>query len=188
MSLSWKVVNDDYLDYLRQIEKRIPFTEYGDDKYKPFFGVLFEKDNLLYITQISSIKQRHYKMKNNIDFYKIYHPDDGRLLAVVNLNYMFPIPKTELYDLYYKDIEKYRTFKNDIDKSKYIDILRKELKEINKLNLSSNALQIYEDKKKYPDSDVSKRCFDFNFLEKLANEWIAKNMVNEQIASTKEAE
>ena len=46
--MKWIHVNENYLDYLRNVEKRIPKTDYGTDKYKPFFGVLFEKDGLYY--------------------------------------------------------------------------------------------------------------------------------------------
>ena len=48
--MEWINVNEEYLDYLRKIEKRVPRTDYGENKYKPFFGNLFEKDDLCYIT------------------------------------------------------------------------------------------------------------------------------------------
>ena len=48
--MKWINVDEKYLDYLRSIEHRIPMTDYGSDKYKPFFGVLFEIDNLYYVT------------------------------------------------------------------------------------------------------------------------------------------
>ena len=38
--MKWINVDENYLDYLRSFEKRIPKTDYGSDKYKPFFGVL----------------------------------------------------------------------------------------------------------------------------------------------------
>ena len=65
--MRWINVDDKYLDYLRDIEKRIPKTNYGLDKYKPFFGVLFEKDNLYYVTQVSHTQTRHYKIKQQKD-------------------------------------------------------------------------------------------------------------------------
>ena len=163
--LSWKVVDRHYLDYLRTIEPRIPFSEYGENKHKPFFGELFRKKKIAYITQISHPQSRHKKMKNSIDFQKVYHPVENRLIAVVNLNYMFPIHIDILKDLEYKDIEKYRSFISQTEKSKYIDLLRKELLEINKLNLEKKALRIYELKKDYPESQISKRCFNFKELE-----------------------
>lgn len=62
-------VNEKYLDYLRNVESRIPRTDYGSDKYKPFFGVLFEIDNLYYITQVSHAQTAITK-KQQKDFFK----------------------------------------------------------------------------------------------------------------------
>lgn len=93
------------MDYLRNNYKlRIPHTNYGTDKLKPFFGELFSFDDYVYVTQVSSPKQRHYKMKDSIDFFKVKH-SDGRLISVINLNYMFPVPKDELHDLLYENID-----------------------------------------------------------------------------------
>ena len=36
--MEWINVNEKYLDFLRAFEGRIPHTDYGTDKYKPFFG------------------------------------------------------------------------------------------------------------------------------------------------------
>ena len=51
--MEWKIVNEDYLNYLRHNETRIPHSNYGEDKYKPFFGILFETNDFYYVTQIS---------------------------------------------------------------------------------------------------------------------------------------
>ena len=72
----WKIINKDYLDYLREnYESRIPRTDYGNDKLKPFFGELMRVGDLAYVTQVSSAKPRHNKIKANIDFQKIIHND-----------------------------------------------------------------------------------------------------------------
>lgn len=69
---SWKIIKNEYLDYLRQYEQRIPLTDYGTRKMKPFFGALFEIDNLIYVTQVSSPKPRHMHMKNSLDFQRSF--------------------------------------------------------------------------------------------------------------------
>jgi protein AbiQ len=173
MIITWKIVNEYYLDYLRDnYESRIPYSNYGEDKYKPFFSPLFKVGELVYITQISHPQKRHYELKRNIDFYKIYHPNDGRLLAVINLNYMFPIHNSLMADLRYKSIENYRSFKDDEEKSKYIDLLKIELEIINKLPLQKNAFKIYNMKYDYPNNYVSQRCFDFKSLEEGCREYL----------------
>ena len=167
--MKWINVDENYLDYLRTVENRIPRTDYGSDKYKPFFGVLFETDNLYYITQVSHPQKRHQKMTQQKDFYKLYYPNNPtRLIAFVNLNNMFPIPKESNYNFEKKEIDAYRTFKSEKEKSKYIHLLDTELKVINTLNLDEKALFVYNLKYEKPDDKVSKRCIDFKNMEKLA--------------------
>lgn len=167
--MKWIIVDENYLDYLRSIESRIPKTDYGSDKYKPFFGVLFETNNLYYVTQVSHPQKRHQKMKQQKDFFKLYDPDNPtRLIAVVNLNYMFPIPKEYTHDFEKKKIDTYRTFKSEQAKSKYIDLLDTELKVINSLNLGEKALYNYKLKYDKPQDSLSKRCIDFKDMERLA--------------------
>ena len=56
--MKWIHADEKYLDYLRTIERRIPRTDYGSDKYKPFFGILFETDDLYYTSITSAEKTR----------------------------------------------------------------------------------------------------------------------------------
>ncbi len=166
--MDWLVVDENYLNYLRKSENRIPRSDYGQDKYKPFFGVLFETEEFYYVTQISHPQSRHLKMKANLDFKKVYLPDSNRLIAVINLNYMFPIPKALHKRLEYKDIDKHRTFIDEIEKSKYIDLMKTELKLINMMNIEKSAVRVYKNKYENPDSDLAKRCIDFKTMEELA--------------------
>ena len=188
MLVNWKIINEDYLNYLRnEYEPRIPFSDYGSNKYKPFFGSLFEFNNIVYVTQISHPQKRHIKLKQNIDFYKIYHPNDGRLIAIINLNYMLPIHKSLLTNLEYKNIENYRTFINEEEKSKYIDLLRLEIKKINELPISKNAVKIYNIKCDYPDNNVAKRCFDFKRLENACQLYMnSQDIIRKEVAASKE--
>ena len=72
--MKWINVNEKYLDYLRAFEGRIPRTDYGSDKYKPYFGIYFETEDFYYITLVSHAQPRHQKMKKQPDFFKIYDP------------------------------------------------------------------------------------------------------------------
>lgn len=169
--MNWLVIDEEYLNYLRETEYRIPHSNYGKEKFKPFFGTLFETENFYYVTQISHPQKRHFGMKANVDFKKIYDPTDGHLIAVVNLNYMFPLPKDMFKVLKYKDIHEHRNFENETEKSKYIDLMKKELKVINSMDLSKSALNIYHNKYNDPNSDLSKRCIDFKHLETVAQQY-----------------
>lgn len=171
----WKYIDEKYLLKLREVEPRIPLTDYGSDKFKPFFGVLFTVGNLSYVTQVSSPKPRHYSMSNQKDFQKLYKDDN--LLCVVNLNYMFPVPTNLLIDVKYKEIEKYRTFKNEKEKSKYITLLKDELSLINSMNISIKANNLYYHKINYPNDTISKRCLDFIELENVANSILKSGLI-----------
>ncbi len=175
--MKWINVNEKYLDYLRKIEKRIPKTDYGTDRYKPFFGVLFEVNDLYYVTQVSHPQERHKNLRQQKDFYKLFDPKNPkRLIAVVNLNYMFPIPKNQTSPFIKKNINTYRTFKTEKEKSKYIDLLDTELFIINSMNLDNKAKDLYKLKYDKPDDRISKRCIDFKAMEQLALNY--KNDIN----------
>ncbi|MGL4874003.1 MAG: type III toxin-antitoxin system ToxN/AbiQ family toxin [Clostridium sp.] len=161
--MKWYSINSSFLSQLRLFEKRIPNDNYGVDKYKPFFGALFEVGELVYVTQVSHPKPRHAHMKNSKDFLKIYN--ENRFLAVVNLNYMFPVHKDKLIEIEYGDIETFRTFKDNKDKSKYINLLKIEMKAIKAADVDIKAKNLYEFKYKFPEHCISKRCFDFKGLE-----------------------
>ena len=90
MDMKWINVNEEYTDYLRTFEPRIPNTNYGDDKYKPFFGVLFEKDEFYYITQVSHPQPRHEHMRQQEDFFKIL----GREFSVFQCRDESPSPSS----------------------------------------------------------------------------------------------
>lgn len=173
----WVTIDEKYLDYLRFKENRIPYSNYGPTKMKPFFGVLFCIDNLSYVTQISHPKPRHENMKQSLDFYKIYIPDKksygkDQFSGVINLNYMFPVPILYISNLEYSKIECIRSFSSEQEKSKYINLLKSEIFAINKLNIDDKAKRLYNLKKDHPEHKISKRCFDFKSLEIIANNFI----------------
>jgi len=47
-----------YNEYLRnEYERRIPFSYYGEDKFKPFFGSLFEVEDIVYVVSFKKKKK-----------------------------------------------------------------------------------------------------------------------------------
>jgi len=180
--MDWCSINNDYLNFLRDNgDDRIPYSEYfssdGEKRFKPFFTPLFTVGDLVYTTQITSPKARHYRMKNSQDFIKILKDEedkrslDDTLFGVVNLNYMFPVPKEFITTIKYGDLENYRDFKDEKEKSEYIDLLKKELKKIKSSSLEVKAVKVYELKEKAPDSMIAQRCLDFKKLEEVAKKF-----------------
>lgn len=172
----WIIADESYLSYLRKTESRIPNSDYGNDHYKPFFGELFSVGNLVYVSQVSSAKPRHKTLKNSKDFIKLYFPSlvkgaPDELIAVINLNYMFPIPRRLIQYLEMKNIDQVRTFRNENEKTKYIDLLNKELAAINTLRIDEKAKALYKFVEEYPQHPISARCFSFKDLEISADEY-----------------
>lgn len=169
--MKWVIISEDYLSYLRSLEPRIPNSKYGRYRFKPFFGGLFETDGMWYVTQVSSVKERHKRMKQSMDFLKIHEKKTDKLIAVINLNYMFLVPKSEFKYLEYNEIEEYREFSSEKEKSQYIHFLKKEISLINELNVEAAAKKLYDLKNKYPENVIAERCIEFKELEKGAREY-----------------
>ncbi len=86
-------------------------------------------------------------------------------MGVVNLNFMFPVPKELIIEITGANISNYRTFDTEQSKSKYIDLLKQEMAEIIKNNIQICANDLYKLKSDKPDNPISKRCLDFKKLE-----------------------
>lgn len=76
--------------------------------------------------------------------------------------------------LKYGDINNHRAFSSPQEKSKYINLLKMEMNEINKINLDVKAQKLYRLKINHSEHNVSKRCIDFKFLESKVREYNQK--------------
>lgn len=162
--LNWITIDEMYLDHLRNnVDKRIPEVNYGVDHYKPFFGVLFVSDQFAYVTQVSHPQPRHTTMKSGQDFVKVF--DGKKLLCVVNLNYMFPVPNSSINYLNYGDIHSYRTFNSEKEKNDYIALLKKEMTIMQTMGIESKAKNLYKLWHDHPEAPVAQRCLNFSALE-----------------------
>ena len=172
----WCTINKEYISFLKNHDSRIPNIDYGNNGYKPFFSPLFEKDGLVYVTQVSSKKPRHLKMKESIDFVKIFDKTNKKLISVINLNYMFPVPKSEIIEVKYKNISNFRTFSSLDEKNKYINLLKYEMKVINNKNIQAQALKVYNSVN--TDSFLKNRSLPFLLLEEKATEYSKEKQYN----------
>ena len=101
-------------------------------------------------------------MKNNMDFLKIGN------YAVINLNNMFPVPKSQCT---YVDISKE-------SKPSYKALLSAEYRIITSLadRILKNAKSLYEYKMKNGNSTpLAKRCNDFKLPESKCNEYLSSD-------------
>lgn len=80
---------------------------------------------------------------------------------------MIPILDENVKVLKYKEIERYRDFGSNKEKTLYVSFLSFELNLINDKmeKIKKSAMKIYNEKINNPTSNVSKRCCDFKLLE-----------------------
>ena len=165
--LKWYIADKEYINYLRKFDNKVENIDYKNN-LKPYIGIIININEFNYYVPISSPKEKHYKMKDDMDFIRI--KQNKRILGVLNLNNMVPILDKYVKMLDYKDIEKFRTFKTDREKKLYIGLLNKELKIINLKHIAirDNAIKLYKEKLNKPNSKLAKRCCDFEVLEEKA--------------------
>ena len=147
-------VDSRYVDYL------VPYAPHlfhnkkaGQQNERKYIGVVLHINGLDYFAPLSSFKDKHYRMKETIDFIKIKN------YAVVNLNNMFPITKEHCS---YVDISLEQNLK-------YRALLLAEYRVIKSIQdkLRKNAAIIYKLKTSGINSSMTKRCNDFVRLEEL---------------------
>ena len=59
---------------------------------RPFIGIIVICDDKEYCVPLSSPKEKHKKMKNDVDFTKIFDAK-GKLIGVLDFNNMIPVNK-----------------------------------------------------------------------------------------------
>ena len=131
-------------------------------------GIILEVNNLNYYVPLASPKKKHERMRNKPDFVKI-EDENRKLLAVLNLNNMIPVPDNCLTQITLRNIGDLREFKNNHEKENYTQLLYKEMKIIETLNENNNlntlARKLYNRKLKNPTDWISRRCCEFLLLE-----------------------
>lgn len=161
----WIKINDNYLQYMKEnADNRIPNQDYGENKYKPFFK-LFTIGKLSYVTQINHAQPRHNRMNEMQDFHKLKH--NGRLVGVVNINYMFPVLDKHITEVSETEIRKIIEGGRDLDKTDaYMQMLASEEEQIISKNIGYKAQIMYEQHLgNRLDRKLFDRCLDYSRLE-----------------------
>lgn len=150
-------LNEKYIEFLYEIDKKVSLK-----KNRIWIGVIFKINDFKYFAPMSSPKEKHIKMKEQIDFLKI---NDGKL-GVINYNNMVPVINKKFYELINIEDQKDIKYKKLLiqqqiwlRKNKKLIYLKSEIlyKEIEKI-LSKK----YRNKK---DKLLLKRCVNFKKIE-----------------------
>lgn len=98
---------------------------------------------------------------------KLQDESTGYLYAVLNINNMIPVPDNCLTQLKYNQVESFRSFSNEKEKTDYVYLLQKEKALIDNVQdtLQNKALKLYQKCIAKPDSSLAARCCNFKMLE-----------------------
>ena len=161
--LNFYTVSLDYVSYLKKEEEsrrgfsRVPNVDYGD-KRKPKFlcGIVLQVNGMDYYVPVSS-----YKQKKPDNF--LIEDRNGRILASLRFNYMFPIPKGLA-------IERIISKEPDLV---YRALLSQELRFCikNQEQIQKLAARTYRRVILGKDPGLVKNSCDFVFLEKTKKKW-----------------
>lgn len=164
--MNWYVVDKKYINYLTQFDSRVGYVEYGE-RLKLHVGILLTIGDFHYYVPISSAKPKHHKMSNSLDFHKLQDESTGYLYAVLNINNMIPVPDNCLIQLKYNQVEIFRSFRNEKEKTDYVYLLQKEKALIDNIQgtLQNKAIKLYQKCIAKPDSSLATRCCNFKMLE-----------------------
>lgn len=156
-------IDSNYCDYLRTFDDKVPYNK-STKELRPFVGILFVVHNCEYFAPLSSPKQKHLKMKNSLDFYKI----DKGLLGAINFNNMIPVTK-DCYEIINLN-EKVKTSKEQ----KYLNLLKNQLEYLNKnyIQVQEKSFKLYDlfINNKLP-KNIKSRCCNFTLLEEKSKEY-----------------
>lgn len=164
MKLNFYTVNEKYTDYLRKFDHRVPYT-FDVKAKRPFIGIVLHVNDHFYFAPLSSPKEKHLRMKNQIDFLKIKNGEYG----AINFNNMIPIIQRESQKMNLEELSL-----SDEGDIKYKNLLANQLSWCNahKDRILKIARKLYEfiveDKVEYV---ISNRCCNFKLLEEKCLEY-----------------
>lgn len=128
---------------------------------RPFIGIVVICENKKYCVPLSSPKPKHFSMKNDIDFMKIY--DNDKLIGVLNFNNMIPIHEQFIRPLNIKP--------SNSDNASNIHYKKMATKQLTYCQKNQDAI-IHKANKLYEmittgkaNSFLKRRCCDFSKLE-----------------------
>jgi protein AbiQ len=168
--------NKEYLDYLRKkADNRIMNVE-GYCHSKFIFGILFEIFDYQYYVPVSSVKETYLEKDGTLKskYKKFCIPiigtnkredgtSEGKILALLRFNYMFPVPKEEVNELNFDEVK-------DLN---YKNLLQKEYLfcKTNFEQIQKKAKSVYKIGKN-PKHFLSSACCNFSLIETEYMNWL----------------
>lgn len=163
-----------YVRNLSKVDDNVFSVSPQEHKEKrPFVGIVVICNNKEYCIPLTSPKEKHYSMKNDIDFSRIIDKK-GKLIGALNFNNMIPVTKDVIKKI---NVE---PDKNDTVKDKiYKDLLNDQLDWCNDNNdiINRKANKLYNFVTLTPEKSraLVRRCGDFKRFEKILEKYLIDN-------------
>ena len=160
-----------YVRDLHRVDNRVQSVSPQIHKSnRPFVGVVVVCDEHKYCIPLDHPKEKHYKMKNDVDFTRIF--DGDKLIGVLNFNNMIPVDDGLIKPLNVKpgkdDSPAEKAYK--ILCAKELDWIQKNQEAIiKKANKLYKIIQL-----EMTSNNLKKRCLDFKKLESVLEKRNAK--------------
>lgn len=140
---------------------------------RPFVGIVVICNKQKYCIPLSSPKPKHFKMKNDKDFSKIYDKKE-KLIGVLNFNSMIPVDDSVIQPI---DI---RLYSNDSPKDKhYKGLLNDQLDWCNRnqeaIEIKANKLYVLVTETPDKMRNLTRRCCDFKKLEAVLEKRLSRS-------------
>ena len=180
--MDWYVLDDQYINYLKNYDKKVPDIDYGPYRMKAFIGIVLKTiDGFDYLAPLTSYKPRFQEMSDSIEFIKI-RDNNGRILGALDINYMVPAPQSCYEMLTLDNIGNYRRFKDEREKYQYWRLLKKELNYLNQkeVKVKGSAERLLHLIEQNPNHPLAHRCCSFGTLEMACRKWEYLENINEE--------
>ena len=138
---------------------------------RPFVGIVVVCEDHMYCVPLDHPKEKHYKMKNDVDFTRIF--DGDKIIGVMNFNNMIPVNESVItkMDLRIKKNEKSSDRAYKVLCIKELDWIQKNqdaiIKKANKLYRMIITAQA--------NDLLRRRCVDYKKLEGVLEKRVKKN-------------
>lgn len=167
MKISFYKIKEEYVNYLRKYDNKVPHST-EEKSTRPFIGAGILLNEVLYYIPLTSPKEKHKYMHNQVDFHKI---NEG-LWGAINFNNMIPVPDNCL-----EQINPQKMPITSIKEQEYVNLLKNQL---TWCNISENKDIIIKKAQKLHYTIVNglgykelvNRCCNFKLLEDVSKNYI----------------
>lgn len=165
------------MKYVRDLSKAddkvMSVSPQENKENRPFVGIVVVMDGKKYCIPLTSPKPKHEKMKNDLDFSKMYDTHN-KFIGALNFNNMIPVSEE-----FIKQIN-INPSKNDSPKDKiYKELLNNQLDWCNDNfdSITKKANKLYKFVTQTPEKsrNLTRRCCDFKKLEAVLEKRLTKS-------------